>query len=301
MTRRKWATALIGFAASRAAEAVVRWPHSFRVNWGHPLLAYNPSNLLGCWVFSQAIPYDLTGRNGYLSGITAEFSGGAFGPGLRFSGGTEAVLKGSGPIAGGLSNWTIIAGIQTTAATSPSGRPVYSERAASGFDILNLQTMVDSVGTNQVVLTYRNDAGTLYRLAGSKVLNDGRVHQVIITKGGLEAATSSRGFHNYTDGALDDAFESGSVPTNDNFTDAGVETWVGGDKGDATAQFEGIINYIFVLGTALPVEPIDARANAVVKELAANPFSFLEHKPTTSFFGGSGFPSGILNNPILVR
>lgn len=157
-------------------------------------------------------------------------------------GSSDKIVVNNGPIVAGLANWTVACWVRTSAAGNfAGGKSIYSERAASGDDILKVDSM-DTAGTpNGVFITYRNDAGTLTQVRVANVINDDVRHMIhaILTAGTFEL---------YLDGAI---IHSQSRGGDDSLTDSGIEAWCGADKGDAGANFPGIIDELRVIPAAL--------------------------------------------------
>lgn len=165
---------------------------------------------------------------------------------------------------GGNASFSVVAGIVNTLNTSTIGDSftVYGERAASGNDILKLGFAQGTNGTSPVILTYRNDAGTLIQTGTASGINtnDGRFHVIAGTKFGSGSNNSTV----YLDGR---AVGTASWNTNDNFTDANIKCFIGGDIADPVSGFPGSVHFVYLYKRSLNQAQINA--------LTADPYGFL--------------------------
>ncbi len=217
------------------------------INWRHPL----NSGLVGEW---SALPQphartgygtrfwlDLTGRYRGSTVSTVAWTGSAanHNPGAINLAAGPYVLVSSGAILGGLVNLSVFGWINSVAAGVGSGRPVYCERASSGNDILKLEAFNTSVADHKILVTYRNDGGTLMQVAGATSVDDGRWHLIGMTK-----ERDNPGWNIYLDGLRDGGSTFGS--SSDAFTNAGIEARIGADKGDGTALWSGLLGGVML-------------------------------------------------------
>jgi hypothetical protein len=143
----------------------------------------------------------------------------------------------SGFILGGQPAWSVAAWIVTTASNTAAGRSVYCERAASGNDILKMDA-VTPTAPNAAVITYRNDPGGLVQVLGTKAINDGNWHHVVITYDPVPAFPT---LNLYVDGVADgNSPFTGANPNG--FTDASPSCLIGGDITTAAAAWDGLID-----------------------------------------------------------
>jgi hypothetical protein len=160
----------------------------------------------------------------------------SFNSALSFNGSTAYVLLKSGTILAGLTNFTISGWVSTT-----STGPIYSERAASGNDILKLEVDAGVGHIGELSLVYRDDAGTLNQVRSGKIINDGAMHHVVVTKSGTAIS-----FY------VDNISQTGGTLTATNtFTNASMETRVGADKGDSSVWWNGTIDDVSIYNAAL--------------------------------------------------
>jgi len=155
---------------------------------------------------------------------------------IKFDGSQNYVLLKSGSIVSGLTNWYISARFMRPNTTiNASGEAIYAERASTGSDIVKVDLFGAAPNIGKVGLTYRDNAGTLTQLRTTSTYNDGVFHTISIKKVGTAITIN-----------VDGDITTGTVAGTDNFTNAGLETRVGGDKGDPNANFEGIIDEVTV-------------------------------------------------------
>lgn len=226
----------------------VRPPVGSRIISGHSLA----QDLVGAWLFDRAV-YDLTGRNllfGALTSATYDQRGI-----YATANGGRGVLRAS-KLLSGETNLTMMAWAWCTG-TPAAGRVAYCERGSGGNDILKIGQRQTNAGAE---FTWRNNGGTLKQIFGSRTINDGMVHQIT----GRQRSTTD--MHLFVDG-----FQEGSaVPGTLSFTDADIETWVAGDKGDSSAIWSasGSVLQIYAWRRALSDEEI--------RWLSREPYAFIQ-------------------------
>ncbi len=193
------------------------------------------------WILGFGRPIDVTGN--FNQSVPVGTPGTYAGPhgGEHFgelSTSTNYWTVNNGAILGGKANWTVVAGVRAVNHRG-NAETVYSERAASGNDILNL----GGSGTSSLlVCTYRNDAGTLVNPTTGAVIMDGQFH---IIGGSKSPAAVAQ----YKDGILD---ISTAWNTNDNFTNASIVVHIGNSEQNLAnsgwsefIQFVGIFPWTF--------------------------------------------------------
>ncbi len=185
------------------------------------------------------------GTNNGASANSAQIDGGG-----SFDGSSAYIQASTSPIVAGTSSFTISAWIRTTSQGTTNGKSIYAERAASGNDIVKLDS-TDLGSPNGVHMTYRNSAGSLTQVRGPSIINDNKLHYVV---GTLSAGVLSV----YVDGKLD---SSAARNGNDTLTDAGKRAWIGGDYQDGIAYFNGTIDDVRVLSTARSLDWIATEYN----------------------------------------
>jgi hypothetical protein len=171
----------------------------------------------------------------YVQGLKATLQGmttwtkGRLGVGINFPGSASAyVLVKNGITVCNLARWSI--SIWFRSPNNPAiSQPLYCERASSGNDILKLQQLGSGDGAaGKLQLVLRDDAGTLDFINGGNVVNDGKLHNYVLTRSG----NAIRG---YLDGKLDISATANASSTMTN----SVETRLGADAGDGGVHFSG--------------------------------------------------------------
>lgn len=224
---------------------------------------------VGAWCFNKSwynglIAYDQTSRNNGL--LTAMDPATDWTPqGLDFDGVNDHVVVRDDKILAEEFASTVIVVFKTTAVARSGGRSIYAERAASGNNIWKLDSL-DPSSPNSVFFTHRNDGGLLTRIRTTKIINDGIIHAVAMTKFG-------KAIKIYVDGVLD---ASGTLGGSDTFTNAGIESWLGGDRGDSNANYVGKIANFAIWDRRLIADEI--------AQLAADPLRLFRRKEVAHFF-----------------
>ncbi|KAF0235050.1 MAG: hypothetical protein FD177_209 [Desulfovibrionaceae bacterium] len=211
-------------------------PPSVMLDWGNPLARY----FAAVYAINEgggATLYDAVSRSG------APITNGTLSQGtLTFSAttGQRAVMR-STPLIG-TSDYTLCAIVRSSAAYNGYGLPAITERAASGNNIINV-SIYGSSGPQQntAFCTWRNDAGDLSQISATKSLRDGLPHFVAVTKRGTDLRI-------FIDGKQEATATTSSTNT---LTNAGRELWIGADKGDSSALYNGGIQFAGVALTAL--------------------------------------------------
>lgn len=205
--------------------------------------------LLACWPMNEAagtLCYDATGRHAPASFVgSVSRAVGVDGLATSFPTSSGNYLSASpGPILlGNATNWTIAARFATTAPDISGGRLIYSERPASGSDILDLDGFATGgPGSSPTApfVTLRNDAGTLLQLfpPSGYVFNDGKVHSAVATRTG--SATAGYTITLYLDGVpVASATWSGS----DSYTNA-IASQIGGNAAAPGNGFAGTLSLV---------------------------------------------------------
>jgi hypothetical protein len=163
----------------------------------------------------------------------------------------------TGPILGGLANWSIVVAGSNTQAGGTTGHFIYSERAASGNDIIQLGIRASTAG---MTIAYRNDAGTLVQSPNTfGALNDNKNYII-------GASKSTTAINQYVNGKnLGSAL---TWSTNDNFTDANVICHIGNvEQALTTSSWGGIINFVGLFPWTM--------SDQDQADFAADPFQFL--------------------------
>jgi hypothetical protein len=160
--------------------------------------------------------------------------------------GNHGLLR-SGRIISGRPSWSIVAWVRTTHSNAGGGRAVYAERAASGNDIVKLNTLpVDFPNKGYSVI--RDTAGTLLNQTPRTTsnVNDGNWHLLVLTK-------SNSVISIYFDRNLEgtDTWVGSDV-----FTNSGVESRVGSDVADLNSGFLGGIFGLRLLARALTAREV---------------------------------------------
>lgn len=168
---------------------------------------------------------------------------------LSFAGnlGTSYVINKTNKIIATFTNASISLWFKTRTTGNPSGNgyALYAERAASGNDIWKVDMFGSGGDIGKVGLTHRDDAGTLTQLKSVATYNDTNIHHLVITKSGTSIVI-------YVDKVL----ASGTLSGNDTLTNAGLEAWSGGDKGDNLANFDGTIDDIRLYNATLTANDV---------------------------------------------
>jgi len=274
--------ALVPLRIDRTSKPPLGTPLRSDGHWG-------VQGLVGGWALNEGTgktAFDGVGHNnGVVSGTAANI-----GPLGYYNDGTNAggmCQTKSGALLGGLATSTVLAIINTTAATAAvetpetaigsGGNAIYSERAAIGNDIYKLSLAYPSAGENAsnltVEFTYRNDGGTLLqRRMLAPNANNGADHIVALTKNG----TAHRVYFNGVAGPNTTAFGSSSTA----FSNAGLGCVIGNDLGGgAKAAWNGFIRLVLLYSRALsPVE---------IASLSANPWQAYEPEIVWVEVGGT--------------
>jgi hypothetical protein len=135
---------------------------------------------------------------------------------------SEYVQAKAAAILASQADWTIETWVK--AADGQDEHPIYTERAASGNDILKLEfggTGTGGASAGVITLTYRDDAGTLNRINTPLAYDDNGWHHVAVTKDNTAVVI-------YVDGVQR---TTGTLTATDTFTNSGLEAWIAGDKG----------------------------------------------------------------------
>ena len=176
-------------------------------------------------------------RDGLYTGGVARVIAPKLGKVANFPSSGRYGLVNSGKTVSGLSHWSIAVWARIPSGYSSfAGSCFYSERAASGNDIVKLDGLSSGLGLSNVpFITMRDDAGTLIQgCAASTAVNDGEWHFIVATKA---AGTLSI----YVDGKRENtAAWAGS----DTFTDAGIESRIASDQaapGDSAYGDYGLV------------------------------------------------------------
>ncbi len=184
----------------------------------------------------------------------------------------------NGPIIAGKANWSIVAGIFNPQASPTAAACIYSERATSGLDILTLGCFNNTL---KLVCTYRNDAGTLVNPSTGKLLN-AAFHVVGVSK-------TPANVIQYADGQKD---VTTAWNTNDNFTNAGVSTWIGNtQQGTSTSAWGGGLLFVGIFPWALTT--VDHFA------FAADPWQFLIFPDDVVSAQQGGGSASFIRSPII--
>lgn len=228
-------------------------PIGSTVNFGHPFAR----GLVGCWLMNEGGGkgiYDLANKNNGIFQATTSWKSGIKGIATNYNGTDDWIKVSPSKILSGLSQFSIIGGIQTTASNIAGGRAIYCERApAGGNDIVKLDSLENNVG----FIVYRNDGGTLTRSFGTTVINNGMYHL-------LCGVRDSAGCKFYTDGKLED---SDARVGNDNLTNA-VDSRIGGDPQGVTNDYSGLIFFIYLYNRAI--------IHSEIRSLYEAPYQFIQ-------------------------
>jgi hypothetical protein len=130
-------------------------------------------------------------------------------------------LRTGTPIIGGQANFSVIAWVKDLSAVAR--RPVYSERPATGNDLLKFEL---NVTDGKISYTHRDDAATLLQTSSATGVISGGPHLAIWVKAGATIT-----FY------VDAVASAGSNDTaSDNFTDANIQSRI---MSDASGQYTG--------------------------------------------------------------
>jgi hypothetical protein len=172
----------------------------------------------------------------------------------------------------------------TTELIGGGGNAIYCERGSAGNDIYKLEWIYSGSGelpdTLAAAFVYRNDGGTLLqkRISATGLNNNTLVASAIVKTGTNHAV--------YVDGRIDSGtFGSSSTA----FTDATVESWIGGDKRVTTSFWNGSIPLVAGWSRALLKGELD--------ELRRNPWQLFKPRRARFFLPPSapGVPTSLLN------
>lgn len=170
------------------------------------------------------------------------------GTALKFAGtgsGNSVVVK-TTAILSGLTNMTI-AGWVNMSPGATNDAVIYGERAASGNDIIKLESHGNGTPGAVVRYLYRDDAGTLNTVSGSSRVQTGW-HFIAVTKSGTAVII-------YFDGVVDG---SGTLTATNTFTNASISCRIGSDITDGTAVPLGSIDEPRIWNVALAQAQITA-------------------------------------------
>lgn len=216
----------------------------FGLNRKHPFAR----GLVGCWLFNegggnQAV--DLSGNQNHGTLVTPDWAASRNSFALNFDGATSGdyvTVKTTKVIADSL-NSSVLAWIKTTSGGQNNGNAIYCERTGTGNDIWKFDSLDAARSSNGIQFVHRDDAGSLtFVYAVTEiVINDGIWHFVAVTKAGTSITL-------YVDGVVD---TTGTLSGSDNFTDAGIESWIGGDKADGLSRWPGLIDSLWTYNRAL--------------------------------------------------
>jgi len=168
-----------------------------------------------------------------------------------------------------------------------SGNAIYCERGSSGNDIYKLEWIYSGAGelpnTLAAAFVYRNDGGTILqkRISANGLNNNTLVASAIVKTGTNHAV--------YVDGRINsETFGSSSTA----FTDATVESWIGGDKRVSDAFWNGSIPLVAGWSRALLKGELD--------ELRKNPWQLFKPRRARFFLppSATGVPTSLLNQNI---
>lgn len=192
---------------------------------------------------SGTVVIDQTTQNNgtYIGAMTlggAALQVGEFGSVSGFVGNTAYIQAKNGQLIGNLTNATVLVSMDG----GSMERALYSERASTGNDIWKLDIAQTSQGGVVLRLVHRDDAGTLDEPLGNTNVVTGTHHVVAIVKSGTTITF-------YVDGIADGG---GTLTGTDTMTNAGIEAWVGADKGDATrGPWPNSIGFVALFNRAL--------------------------------------------------
>lgn len=208
---------------------------------------------------AKAIDISGKGNHGTICGAT--WVNDKYGKALRFPGSASYASIGK-PILAGLSSFSIVTAIKTSQMNSAGGKAIYSERPATGNDILKIDSCGNNTQSNKVFFTYRNDSGNLIQSDGIATINDGVKHPIAVTK-------KSSDIFVYVDGKQD---HWANWPYNDNMTNSGMDSRIAGDI-VATYTLDGIVYYVLLYNRALSPNEIYAlsRPDPLLGGLIRNP------------------------------
>lgn len=201
--------------------------------------------VIRAWVMNgNGVPIDLvTGAPAVINGSVTG-SVGTIGREAYFNNSNSNYLKvASGTILAGKPNFAVLAVARTAQSSTTSGRNIYSERAATGNDLLAIQQTATVSGGVATRVAYRNDGGTLLLHTGATSISDSHPHAIMWTKTGSSGSSNSRLF---VDGKLDG---TGNFSSNDAMTDANLESRIGNDISNATSAWGDRISFIALVGS----------------------------------------------------
>ncbi len=211
-------------------------PHAgVQLDRSHPFAI----GLQGAWLFNEG------GGLGAINLVTSEVGVLTNGPvwqngALHFDGTNDYVQARAAITIGGNANFTVMARIRTTTLNA-NGQPIYCERGSSGNDILKFEGPASGAHPG-FFITFRNDGGTLKQVFGTTDVHDGAWHTGAVRKVGTTDISV------WVDGHLDVASTTAAADT---FTNATNETWLGRDKGDSSATFNGDMDFVYCWNRAL--------------------------------------------------
>ena len=266
------------FPRAWSPNQIPNWP--VELDPGHPLFA----SCIRYWLLnSGSVPCDLvTGAPSSLYSAGLPHLGGSIGPEgpvltwpTPVSGSPCGLTVGSGPILGGLPAWSIVARVRSLSTVALDGAMIYSERAASGNDVIYLRGMSGSPSYCDVV--YRNDGGTLFGGAEtSGQINDGLVHTVAATFTGTA-------FNVYLDGTLT---YTGSWSSNQNFTNSGIVCAIGWTEQDGSAIWGGDIAQVILFDAALSQQQVAL--------LSMQPYGMLRPAVRREYYAAAALPVSLV-------
>lgn len=222
------------------------------LNKTHPLA----KGLVGCWLMNEGSGnkvFDLTKNNinSALNNFASPYGWivDELGYALDFDGSDDHITVKTNQLIASYINSSVVIWIKTTQADSSGAHAIYSERGSAGNALWTFNCADQTNAQDSLQFVHRDDAGTLsfvFKPSSQTVITDGIWHQVAITKAGTTITI-------YIDGLLEYA---GSITGNNTLTEASMETWVCGDKGDATSDLACQMNQILIYGCTLTVEAI---------------------------------------------
>lgn len=170
-------------------------------------------------------------------------------PSLLYDDTDDYVLCRSGSIAATLTDCTVSSRFYTANADNAGGggRAIYAERAASGNDIFKLDYS-DDTSLGRPFFTWRNDGGTLTQVRPSS----GTYNNQWVTFDVVVAGTAVTIYINGVSAG------TGTVSTK-NFTDAGLDSRIGGDARGTAATWGGNISSVRIHSVALSASEIAAK------------------------------------------
>lgn len=171
------------------------------------------------WLFGYGPPLNVIGPYPFIqtTGNPAHYSG-PRGPeyfGINSPNNNYWTVR-TGAILGGKANFSIVAGARQNGNSGGNAAMIYSERAASGNDIINLG-LAGSTSNRRFSFTYRNDGGTLVNPTNGLVMNANQYYV-------LGGSKSTSAITQYVNGLQD---VTNAWSSNDNFTDANIIVNIG--------------------------------------------------------------------------